>query len=58
VVKERTFGANTGVGHRIGDMDNELGVDCVVCIKRQLFGETNGNINYLSAVMLVVVWSL
>ena len=49
MVKERKFGAKTGVGHWIGHMDDELGVGCVVCIKHRDFGETNRNANYLSA---------
>ena len=48
--KKGKFRAKTGVGHWVGHMDNESGVGRVVCTKRQLFGKTNKNTNYLSAV--------
>ena len=50
MVQKKKVGAKTGVGHWVGHMDDELGVGHVVCTKRQLFGETNKNTNYLSAV--------
>ena len=38
------------MGHWVIHMDDESGVGHVVCTKRQLFGKTNNNTNYLSAV--------
>ena len=49
------FGAKAGVGHWIGQMDDESGVCHVVFTKRQLFSETNKNTNYLSTVWYVPV---
>ena len=46
--KKENFGAKTGVGHWIGHIDGDLGVGRAVCTKRQLFGKTNTNTNYLS----------
>ena len=50
MVKKRTFGAKTGVGHWIGHMYDKSGVGRGVCIKHCDFGETNRNAKYLSAV--------
>jgi hypothetical protein len=52
--KKGKFRAKTGVGHWVGHMDNESGVGRVVRTKRQLFGKTNKNTNYLSAAVPVV----
>ena len=46
------------IGHWVGYMDGESGVVRTVCTKRQLFGETIKNTNYLSATLMrLTIWN-